>query len=318
MPTILNPLEGIWASANNRPAAPCRHFLAREWIDDSRYRRILELLRSRPRHSVADFQRMHADVISLPAQDITRRLCGGIRVGRESSDPLRALVGWDGTLTTDSTAAAIYQVFRLQLLEHVHGDLPAPLLDLVLGKGINEVLSFISVFHNRSSSYLLAKLDALLASGQGHVISKSLEATVAWLRTKLGPDPSAWQWGRLHQARFNHALGRAAPALDLLLHLNRGPIPIGGDLDTLAQSGVSPWRPYDAATFMVSYRQIFDVGNWDEGLFILPTGQSGHPGSPHYDDMLGSWRRVEYRQLLFSRSVIERATVSTVHLRPRN
>jgi penicillin amidase len=67
----------------------------------------------------------------------------------------------------------------------------------------------------------------------------------------------------------------------------------------------------------VTYRQIFDVGNWDEGLYVLPTGQSGHPGSPHYDDMLPAWRAGEYLPLPFSRSAVEKATAETIRLVPQ-
>jgi penicillin amidase len=79
---------------------------------------------------------------------------------------------------------------------------------------------------------------------------------------------------------------------------------------------VDPWHPYAAATFTVSYRQLFDVGDWDAGLFVLPTGQSGHPGSPHYDDMVAAWSKWEYCPLVFSREAVEAATTETIELRP--
>lgn len=315
MPAITNPPEGLWSSANNRPELPCKHLLTRDWIDDSRHQRILELLRSRPTHSLADFQDMQRDVVSLPARDIARRLTGGARVGTHPG-PLGYLIGWEGELTTDSIAAAIYEVFHRKLLEHTHGDLPAPLLDHILGKGISEVMPLVSAFHVRASSFLREHLDELLATDRGPLVQKALESTFSWLSERLGPDPNGWQWGRLHQISFDHVLGLASPALDRLLRLSRGPVPVGGDQDTLAQTGVDPWHPYAAATFTVSYRQLLDVGNWDDGLFILPTGQSGHPGSPHYDDMLEQWRRGECRPLLYSRAAVEAATEATVSLRP--
>ena len=42
--------------------------------------------------------------------------------------------------------------------------------------------------------------------------------------------------------------GLLAPALDRLLRLNRGPMPLGGDSDTIAQSGIDPWHPFEAST----------------------------------------------------------------------
>jgi penicillin amidase len=64
----------------------------------------------------------------------------------------------------------------------------------------------------------------------------------------------------------------------------------------------------------VSYRQLFDLGDWDRGLFILPTGQSGHPGSPHYDDMIEAWRTGEYCPMLFNEEKIQSSTTETIYI----
>ena len=145
---------------------------------------------------------------------------------------------------------------------------------------------------------------------------QALNAAIERLRKELGDDVTRWQWGRVHQMTFAHPIGIGVPALDRLLRLSRGPVPIGGDADTVAQAGVDPWHPFAANAYMVSYRQIFDTGDWDRGQFILPVGQSGHPGSRHYDDMLEDWRTVRYRPLRFSRPAVEGAVSETISLRP--
>jgi penicillin amidase len=327
LPEAVNPPEGLWATANSDPAAPCKHFLARDFVDDNRYRRILALLRDRPTHSLADFQAMQADTVSLPAREVVQRLgplltdpkftVGGISTAER--ELLTALASWDGQVTADRVQPSIYHVFRHQLLERQCTDLPEDLRPFVLGRGISEVLSCDSVFHIHGSSLFLARLDRLLAKPEGpSVIGEVLAETFRWLRTHHGPTPAGWAWGKLHTVRFDHVVGRGIPILDRLLHLSRGPVPIGGDQDTIAQSGIDPWHPFAAATFTVSYRQLFDVGNWDAAQFILPTGQSGHPGSPHYADMLERWSRSEYLPLHFSPEAVAAATAETIELRPAN
>jgi penicillin amidase len=315
LPVVTNPRDGILASANNRPEPACRHELGNAWCGDGRQRRILELLRDRQRHSLLDFEAMLADVVSLPAQAIARRLSGAARIG--TAGPLVHLVGWNGSLAAESVAASIYEVFRDKLIEERHRQLPPALLELVRGQGLYEMLAFASVFQSRGADIVLAHLDELLADGKGHIAEDALEATFTWLVERFGPEPAAWQWGRLHQVRFDHVFGAESPLLDRLLRLNRGPFPLGGDGDTIAQSGVDPWHRYEAATFTVSYRQILDVGNWDDARFILPTGQSGHPGSPHYDDMMDECLRGAYRPLLFSRAAVESETTETIRLNPQ-
>jgi penicillin amidase len=313
LPHDFDPTEGWVATANSRPEVPCTTFLSRDWTDDHRQRRVVELLRARPSHAPHDFEVIQGDVVSPAAQAFARRL------GAEGfAEAPPCLHGWDGRLDTQSSAACVYQVFRVELLRSAHRHLPASSLELVCGQGLMELLTFGSVFHQQASSLLLRLLDDLIRQGTHArgVITDALQRTTDWLTARLGPEPANWQWGRLHRVAFGHVLGLASPALDRLLRLNRGPYPIGGDLDTIAQSGVDPWHPYEAATFTVSYRQVIDVGNWDEMRFILPTGQSGHPGSKHYDDMVDDWLHGRYRTLPFSRAAIEKDTVQTARLNP--
>jgi penicillin amidase len=115
---------------------------------------------------------------------------------------------------------------------------------------------------------------------------------------------------------WQHPVGSAAPILDHLLNLSRGPYPVGGDEDTPNQTAVNVWRGYEASFALASYRQLYDVGQWDHSLFVLPPGQSGHPGSPHYDDLLQPWLRGEYAPFLFSRDAVTAAVEQTAVLRP--
>ncbi|MFN4261264.1 MAG: penicillin acylase family protein [Gemmataceae bacterium] len=313
MPEVFDPPEGIFATANTRPDCPCPHFLARDWVDDSRWRRIMQLLRGKQRHSLADFQAMQMDVVSLPAQIIVDKLR---RLG-VADPPLQQarqlLAGWDGDLTPDSVPAAIYAVFRRQLLRRLNQDMPEHLLNHVLGQGINKVLGMVSVYHHHMSSYLLHQIEAL--ADDAPELRDALADTVEWLTRELGPDPARWQWGRLHQIQFTHPIGLAVPTLDKMLNLSRGPYPLGGDADTVAQAGIDPWQPFAAVAFTVSCRLLFDVGDWDQCRFVLPIGQSGHPGSPHYDDMIQSWLTGEQFPLLFSRAAVEAHTRERIEMK---
>jgi penicillin amidase len=313
LPEAVNPPDGVFASANSRPAAPCKHFLARDWVDDSRWQRIVEMLATRPRVSMEDCRQMQVDEMSLPAREVARRL-NGLRLNDALAvRALNYLSSWDGKLDAASVAATIYEVFRRELVRRVGRDLPPPLLDYVHGQGLDEALAAVSAFHHRASSHLIGYLDTVATP---EMLAESFQAAVDWLRHKLGTEPARWQWGRLHTITFLHPIGQAAPLLDRLLGLSRGPFPIGGDADTIAQAGVDPWHPFTASTFVVSYRQLFDVGDWDRGQFVLPSGQSGHPGSPHYANMLGAWRRGEYYPMVFTRPAVERETTETINLKP--
>src|SRR5205085_6814566 len=56
-----------------------------------------------------------------------------------------------------------------------------------------------------------------------------------WLSRRLGPNPSGWHWGRLHQLRLQHALSIRKP-LGMLFDVPA--LPRSGGLET-----VRPGRP---------------------------------------------------------------------------
>jgi penicillin amidase len=57
-----------------------------------------------------------------------------------------------------------------------------------------------------------------------------------------------------------------------------------------------------------SWRQLFDVGEWNSSRVAMPSGQSGHPLSPFYFDQTDVWRQGRYRTQPFSRSAVNAAT----------
>ena len=65
-----------------------------------------------------------------------------------------------------------------------------------------------------------------------------------------------------------------------------------------------------------SYRQLFDLADWDRALATSAPGQSGQPESPHYDDLLALWQKDEYFPLLFSRKAVEGAARHRLRLVP--
>jgi penicillin amidase len=63
-------------------------------------------------------------------------------------------------------------------------------------------------------------------------------------------------------------------------------------------------------------RVIYDVSDFDNSLSIHTTGQSGHPFSEHYGDMIDMWRTIQYRPMPFTRSAVEDATEDRLVLSP--
>ncbi|PJF40776.1 MAG: hypothetical protein CUN50_06330, partial [Candidatus Thermofonsia Clade 1 bacterium] len=62
-------------------------------------------------------------------------------------------------------------------------------------------------------------------------------------------------------------------------------------------------------------RVIFDFADLERSVGIHSTGQSGHPASPHYRDLVMPWTRFEAYPLRLDRGAIEAAAVHRLTLR---
>ncbi len=63
-------------------------------------------------------------------------------------------------------------------------------------------------------------------------------------------------------------------------------------------------------------RWIADPSNGDNALAVLPAGQSGHPGDPHYDDQMELYLAGELHPVYWSEAVIQAHTTTTLMLLP--
>ncbi len=66
--------------------------------------------------------------------------------------------------------------------------------------------------------------------------------------------------------------------------------------------------------FAQGFRAVWNAGDWDAGGISIPTGESGEPGSPYYDDEAGAWIRGELLTLPFSDTAVARNTVHVLRL----
>ena len=318
LPSAYNPSNHWVASANNKVVDDdYPHFLSAAYADGSRQARIIELLEAKERLSVDDFKAMQADQLSLPARELTPLildLMPGDEWGRRALTFLRA---WDYVVAADSAAACIFEVFYARLVRRALEEKLGSWSDFFMGRGIHP-LRPNGMFFYSSASWLKEKMRErpqwFGEKGWREVMEESLASAVAELRKLLGDDVSRWQWGRLHAQRFRHPLGQGRGLAQMF---NRGPIPLGGDANTVCAAAYAPYQGYNAISFAVSWRQIIDLGDFNRSLAVLPTGQSGHPGSRHYSDMMEMWRRVEYHPMPWDREEVERQARSRLELAPR-
>ena len=91
--------------------------------------------------------------------------------------------------------------------------------------------------------------------------------------------------------------------------------PLGGDEQTVNNAGYEGDGPFDVYV-VPSWRAVYDLSDLDRSGGVLPTGQSGNPASPHWNDQADAWVRGELRPLPFTRAAVEAAATARLDLRP--
>jgi penicillin amidase len=322
LPHLYNPSQGYLATANNRVVGPdYPHYLGIDHCTGDRAQRIIELIEAKDRIDVPYIQRMQFDQV-LPAARIVARYVGQLVADdADMATVVEVMRDWDGALAADSPAAAIYEVFvrrvSLLMLEGRLGDLAAR----YTGKGPTSVLAEGSIFGQRVTEWLqdvLADPNSYwfdLGDGEDRdrCLKVALRETIEFLKQELGSHPEGWSWGQLHRLTFRHTLGGARP-LDQVF--NRGPYPVGGDGGTIWATGGSFHNLKSEAIVGPPYRFIADLGDLRNSLGVLVPGQSGHPGSPHYDDQIEDWFTQGYHPILYAREDVEKALEGKLRLEP--
>jgi penicillin amidase len=282
LPRLYNPPTHFIATANHN-ILPKGYTtpIGYEWAMPFRFQRVREVLSKGSKFTVSDFERLQQDVVSVPA----RRFQAVLRKwdppkGSRSKEIVDEILRWDTVLAADSLPALIYEVWISKLPEAVFGP--------ELGARVNLEM-------------LLKTLDS---EPDPKALARTLEATLGELEKKLGPDRKQWRWGRLHQIHFRHVLNSPS--------FHRGPIERPGDGNTVNSTSGSNFRQTNGG----SYREIFDLSDWDRSVITNVPGESGDPESSHYDDLIKDWAAGKYHPLPFTRKAVEAATVERITLAP--
>ncbi|MCU0945251.1 MAG: penicillin acylase family protein [Rubritepida sp.] len=275
LPHVEAPEAGVLVNANNR-VSPEGHpaFLGRDWYGDWRFRRIHALLAARPRHDAAGFAAMQMDAVSLLARESLPVLHALPPAPGAVGAAQALLLGWEGEMRADAPQPLIWAAFteRMRALALAGRGVPdAP--------ASAEFLRFL-LSDPRAAWWCGGDCTALAA--------RALAEAVEALAARHGPDPSAWRWGEVHVARFEHPLLRFVPGVAALIRLAA---PVSGDGETVQRQSYRGGGPQPfAAQHGAGLRLVADLADPDATLAIIGTGQSGHPMSRHWGDLLEAWR----------------------------
>ena len=290
MPHRENPAGGLLVNANNRvQPAGAEPYLGRDWFGDWRFRRIHELLAQRPLQAPQDLATIQRDAVSLFAREALPLLRALPRPTGAAGTARDLLLGWDGEMTTGRPQPLIFNAWwpRMAQAALAAGGVPEG-----GWSATPEFLRFVLAADGSGAHWCRPAGEAApeaappFAPGGAcaAMAATALEAAVADLAGRFGPDPAAWRWGEAHRLRLQHPLLRFLPPLGQLTALDAA---TPGDGETVNRGGMAAGR--FEQLHGPGLRVVFDLSSADGVWAITATGQSGHPLSPHWGDQLPLW-----------------------------
>lgn len=203
---------------------------------------------------------------------------------------LDLLAEWNGEMSEHLPEPLIYTAWMRALQERLIRDELGPLADEF---DRPQVLFLERVFRDVDGAAVWCDVVQTSAVEDCTLQARrALDDALLELTERFGSAVEGWRWGDAHQATHDHPVLGDAPFLGPIVNLRQSTS--GGDTTLMrgltAGTGANPYRN----THGGGYRGVYDFADPDSSVFIISTGQSGHPLSRHYDDLGELWRRGEY------------------------
>ncbi len=291
-PAATEPTRDYMATANNLQSLGLDGAIGADFPIPFRALRLTQALAVRRDWTVESTAALQRDVRSLLAdRAVDRAVSAARRIGDEATAEL--LTSWDRQVDLTSFAAPVFYSWFYVLRAMIAADewQAAP------SRAFFPIISMLRVLEEGDAN---PWVDNLLTAERESLVQLEEQAIREAVRRVDGRT-----WGDLHTERHVHRLGRNA-LLDRLFGFNLGPYPSTGGPNTLRPDAyrnwqdlstngpVSPW----SSDYGPSERMVTELTpEGPRGFVLVPTGQSGNPFSPHYDDMLPRWRAGELIRL---------------------
>jgi penicillin amidase len=226
-----------------------------------------------------------------------------------AASALAMLKAWDGGLRRHSHEAVLYKRYYDEAARAILRDELGDALWRDYQAGGATLARAMHRFAKRGAGAWCDDVELPGEQACGQILGDALSRAIETLEREQGSNMQAWRWDARNAVRFPHA---PMEAVGWLRPIFSRELARPGDSFT-----VSPSMRIRDQVLVASYRQIIDVGDWDNSRFIIPMGQSGHPISAHYDDLLPLWDEGRYVPMAFSEAAVRAAAWTSLTLRPR-
>lgn len=324
-PAVKNPASGLLGNTNNKLVdRPFPNHVSFDWGDTQRIQRWLALMNTREVHTRDSFIEAQLDTVSPTVRNLlpligkdlwfTGQAAPAGTPDRMRQDALALLAKWNGEENEHLPEPLIAEAWLRSLQNHLTRDEIGPLADVITHANPD----FIErVYRNTEGAAVWCDVKQSAAMENCAEIAKiALDDALLQLSETYGPLIESWRWGDAHQALHDHPVLGKVPIVHYFVNIRQSTS--GGD-NTLMRgqtrgTGANPYENVHGG----GYRGVYDFADPESSVFIIATGQSGHPMSRHYDDLSDLWRRGEYLPMSLDTQLARAGAVGVTHLIPAN
>ena len=322
-PLVLDPEGGIIGNTNNKTTdRPFPYHITHLWGDTQRIQRWRGLMQAREVHTRDSFIEAQLDTVSFAARTLSTLMGADLwftgdpapagTPERRRQDALGLLANWNGEMNEHLPEPLIYAAWTRAFQERLIRDELGPLA--------SEFTHVDPVFIERvmrdvdGASIWCDVIQSSPVETCTDIARQALDDALLWITENYGAAIEAVRWGDAHVATHDHPVLGGTPVLEWIVNIRQSTS--GGDhtLNRARTSGEDP-HPFQNV-HGGAYRGVYDFADPDSSVFIISTGQSGHPLSRHYDNLGELWRRGEYIPMSLDPALARAAAVGVTVLQP--
>lgn len=324
-PEFIGAPGGILGNTNNKVTdRPFPNHISFYYSDTQRVQRWERLMQSRAVHTRESFIEGQLDTVSPTARNLlpligadlwfTGEAAPAGTPERKRQEALTLLAEWNGEMNEHLPEPLLYAAWMRALQERLIRDEMGPLASEFTHV---EPLFLERVYRDIDGAAVWCDVvQSAPVETCTDMARAALDDAILWIEETYGAARlSSLRWGDAHEATHDHAVLGSIRGLRLLVNIRQSTS--GGD-NTLQRgktrgTGPQPFRNVHGA----GYRGVYDFADPDSSVFIISTGQSGHPLSRHYDDLGELWRRGEYVPMSLDPELARAAAIGATRLVPR-
>lgn len=286
VPAMKNPERGFVFSANQHSTPPSYPYYYLGIFEDFRSREIYDRLDALKNATVDDMKSLQMDNFSRRAADalpVMLRLLDRSRLDAEGKKMAEELAAWDFRYEAAYTAPPLFDVWFDSCYQKTWDE-----MDVAVGRRpvmIPETWRFIELLEKDTAGFFFDHPATPQRENARDIVSESFGAMQNYFRQN---PQKRTDWGKFMGFTLKHLA-----QIDAFSRLD---VTVGGHR-TAPNAQQKTNGP--------SWRMIVELGDRVRGIGVYPGGQSGNPGSRYYDNMVDTWAKGEYFDLLLLTSADE-------------